>query len=96
MTRRKSTGDAALTLDAATGQPVPTPPAISSRAINLHNLEAIKREMGKVYRNMRQGQIESQDGTRLVYVLSQMAKVHEIAVLEKRLAALERESNEPS
>lgn len=48
--------------------------------------------MGKVYRDMRQGRIESQDGTRLVYVLSQMAKVHEIAVLEKRVEQLEREA----
>jgi hypothetical protein len=94
LTRRKPTGDATLTLDAATGQPVPTPPAISSKAINLHNLEAIKREMGKVYRDMRQGRIESQDGTRLVYVLGQMAKVHEIAVLEKRLAQLEKLAND--
>ena len=95
MTRRKSATDSALTLDAATGQPVPTPPA-AAKSISLHSLEALKREMGKVYRDMRQGRIDTQDGTRLVYVLSQMAKVHEIAVLEKRLTDLERLANEPN
>jgi hypothetical protein len=84
MPRKKSTLKAAEVSGVTTLTPIPTPP------INLHNLDAIRREMGRVYRDMRNRKIDSQDGTRLVYVLSQMAKVHEIAVLEKKLAELER------
>lgn len=83
MTRRNSTADAPETVDGAHLVPLPTPP------LNLHNLDAVRREMAKVYRDMRGRRIDSQDGTRLVYVLSQIAKVHEIAVVEKKLEALE-------
>jgi hypothetical protein len=58
-------------------------------------LEAVRREMARVYRDMRNRKIDSQEGTRLVYVLSQIAKVHEIAVLEKRLIELEKLTHEP-
>ncbi len=89
MTRgRKSTADEPETIDGATLLPVPTPP------INLHDLEAVRREMARVYRDMRGGRIDTQDGTRLVYVLGQIAKVHEIAVLEKRLTDLEKLTDE--
>lgn len=88
MNRRKSTADRPETIDGATLLPVPTPP------INLHDLEAVRREMARVYRDMRTRKIDSQDGTRLVYVLVQIAKVHEIAVLEKRLVALEALTHE--
>lgn len=84
MTRRKSTADLPETLDGAKLVPLPSPP------INLHNLEAVRREMCRVYRDMRNRRIDSQDGTRQVYVLSQIAKVHEIAVLEKKVAELEK------
>lgn len=87
--RAKSTVDRPETLDGTTLLPVPTPP------INLHDLEAVRREMARVYRDMRGRRIDSQDGTRLVYVLAQIAKVHEIAVLEKRLVELEKLTHEP-
>jgi len=45
--------------------------------------------MARVYRDMRGRLIESQDGTRLVYVLFQLGKLHEMADVEKRLNALE-------
>lgn len=90
MTRKNSTTNPPLTLEESTGKPIRIPP------INLHDLDSIRREMGKVYRDMRQRRIDPQDGTRLVYVLSQMAKVHEIAVLEKRLHELEKLTHEPS
>ena len=69
---------------------------LRSKAISLHNLEAIKREMRRVYCDVRSGLVDTQDGTRMVYILSQMAKIHEVAVLEKRVAQLEREPNEPN
>ena len=64
---------------------VPTP----SRRINLKTLSHVRREMAFVYREMRVGAIESQDGTRFVYVLAQIGKMVEQTDLERRVAQLE-------
>lgn len=88
MARNKTTTNSPLTLDASTGEPIPPPP--SDAPINLHDLDAVRREMGKVYRDMRNRKIDSQDGTRLVYALSQIAKLHELSELERRLKQLEK------
>lgn len=61
----------------------------SPRRINLKTLGQVRREMALVYRQMRAGAIESQDGTRYVYVLSQIGKMIEIDEIERRLCALE-------
>jgi hypothetical protein len=58
--------------------------------INLSSLDDVRLEMSKVYRGMKSGAIECQNGTRLVYVLGQIAKLHEITEVAARLAALER------
>lgn len=84
MTRPKSRTDPPLTLDATTLLPVRTPP------INLHDLDAVRREMARVYRDMRTTKIDSQDGTRLIYALAQIGKLHESADLEHRVGELER------
>jgi len=39
---------------------------------------------------MRHGRIEMQDGTRLTYVLTQIAKVIQVAELDARVEAVER------
>lgn len=57
--------------------------------VNLHDLESVRREMAKVYRDMRVGTISTQDGARLVYVLGEIRKMFEAVELEKRIAALE-------
>lgn len=57
--------------------------------INLNDLDGLRREMARVYRDMRGGRVPSQDGARLVYVLGELRKVFEVCDLEKRLAALE-------
>lgn len=57
--------------------------------LNLHNLEAIRREMTKVYRDMRTNVIDTQDGTRLVYVLGEVRKMFEVIDLERRINQLE-------
>ena len=64
-------------------QAMPTP------RINLASIEDLRREMGRVYREMRSGRIETQEGTRLVYVLSQIGKLAELYEIEKRISALE-------
>ena len=63
----------------------PPPP----RRICLRDMDAIRREMGRVYRDARCGQIESSGAARLVYMLAELRKTYEVSVLERRLAALE-------
>lgn len=61
--------------------------------INLNNLDGLRREMARVYRDMRGGRVPTQDGARLVYVLGELRRVFEVCDLEKRLAALEGEND---
>jgi len=55
----------------------------------LHTIDDLRLEMARVYRDMRSGRLESSDGTRLVYVLAQMAKLFELSAIEARINALE-------
>ena len=57
--------------------------------LNLHDVEAVRREMARVYRDMRGNRIASQDGARLVYVLGELRKMFEAVDFERRLTALE-------
>lgn len=57
--------------------------------INLSSTEDVRREMARVYRDSRLNKIPSSEGTRLVYMLSQILKAHEMFVLEKKLSELE-------
>lgn len=61
--------------------------------VNLHNLDAVRREMAKVYRDMRTNRIDSQDGARFVFVLSQIAKMFELCDLEQRIGRLEQQTD---
>lgn len=65
----------------------------SARFIRLSTIDEIHSEMRKVYRDMRTRKLPMQDGSRLVFVLSQMARVAEVIRVERRLdefqAALE-------
>ncbi len=64
------------------GDPLtPLPPA----KIDLRDAHAIRRELASVYRDMRGGRIETQDGTRLAYVLDLIRKSYETGVLQERL-----------
>jgi hypothetical protein len=67
----------------------PTPPP----KIDLRDAHAIRRELGAVYRDMRCGRIETQDGTRLAYVLDQVRKSYETGMLQDRIEAMERTIN---
>ena len=46
--------------------------------------------MAKVYRAMKRGKVPTQDGTRLVYVLSQIGRVIEVDQIGARVEAVER------
>jgi hypothetical protein len=63
---------------------------VSPAKVNLSNPEHIRQEMARVYREARGGKIESQDATRLIYMLAQIAKAYELGVIEQRLHALEQ------
>ena len=58
--------------------------------IDLYNPTEIRREMGKVYRDMRIGKIPAQDGTRLVYVLDMIRKAYETEILQERITLIEQ------
>ena len=75
------------TRDASASELVPTP-----RRINLDSVENVRREMARVYRDMRTGKIPSGEGTRLAFVLAQLGKLLETSVLEKRIEQLELEN----
>ena len=72
-------------IDGMTGAVTPATPKI-----NLSSLDDVRLEMSRVYREMRGRTLDSGEGARLVYVLQQLAKLHESVEIAKRLAALER------
>jgi hypothetical protein len=46
--------------------------------------------MAQVYTDVKRGRIDSQDGARRTYILSQVGKVIEMDEFERRIEALER------
>ena len=57
--------------------------------IDLHNANAIRRELSSVYRDMRNNEIDPSHGTKLAYVLELVRKSYETSVLEERLQLIE-------
>jgi hypothetical protein len=57
------------TVDGRTGKPEGTPPQIK-----LKTLDNVRQEMARVYRDARQGRIDTQEGSRLIYMLGQLSK----------------------
>lgn len=74
-----------VTIDGATLSVLPTP-----QTIHLKTADDVRLEMAKVYRDMRGARIDMADGTKLVYVLSQIAKVIETGEIQTRIEAVER------
>lgn len=72
------------TIDNQSGMVLPTPKGIKLKSIN-----DVRVEMARVYREMRGKVIESQDGTRLLYVLAAMGKLIELHEIEQRIQDLE-------
>lgn len=66
--------------------PNPTP---KKRRIALRSIEDARRELARVYRDMRAGRIHTADGSKLAYVLSLHADLVERGQLEARLTELE-------
>lgn len=58
--------------------------------IALHDANAIRREMGIVYRDARAGKIDPQDMTRFIYALDRMLRAYETCVLQVSLERHEK------
>lgn len=67
--------------------------AIPTPQLKLATIEDCRREMARVYRAARTGQTDTADASRLVYMLTSIAKMIEIGQLEQRLIALEEAQN---
>jgi pyruvate/2-oxoglutarate dehydrogenase complex dihydrolipoamide acyltransferase (E2) component len=88
MLAKHSDDNMPVSIDNESFEVVPTP----SR-IDLKTIDDIRLEMARVYREMRTNQIEAQQGTRLVYVLSAIGKLIELHEFEKRIELLEVKNN---
>lgn len=78
-------GSGSVTFDGASGELLPTP-----SDIKLRTADDVRLEMARVYRDMRQGRIDTADGTKLTYVLTGLLKAIETGIIESRMEALER------
>jgi len=58
--------------------------------IDLHDACAIRRELASVYRDARAGKIETQEATRLAYILDLLRRAYETSQLQDRIESLER------
>lgn len=82
MAKSKET-HAPATLDGKTLRVLPTP------QLKLATIDDCRREMARVYRDARLGDTDTAEASRLVYILSTLAKLIETSQLEQRIAALE-------
>jgi hypothetical protein len=64
------------------------------RGPELADLDSVRREMSRVYRECRRKKIRPEDGSRYVFMLGQIAKVLEVVQIERRLDALEHATPE--
>ncbi len=80
-----SDSDLPVIRDSASVPLLPTP----SR-VDLKTIDDVRLEMARVYREMRTGQIDTQDGTRLSFVLGQIGKLIQVNEIEQRMVALEK------
>lgn len=74
------------------GKPVVlTEHAVNIGRIELHDLRAVRKEMSKVYRAVRRGELSSAEGCRLTFMLSSIGRLIEASDIEQRLKALEEQ-----
>ena len=83
----KKTADYPVVHEGQLLRAVPTP------QLKLASLEDCRREMARVYRDARTGMTDTANASRLVYMLTPIAKMIEIGQLEQRLPILEEHSN---
>ena len=69
-------------------------PARPSPRLRLSTIRDCRRELARVYAEVRAGTLEPQTGTRLAYLLQAMVGMIRDGDLEQRIAALEAASKE--
>ncbi len=62
--------------------------------IPLRTADDVSRELARLYRQMKSGQIPTQDGSRLAYVLNLLRTAIETGELEKRINQLEQQAQD--
>jgi len=67
--------------------------AVPTPQLKLATIEDCRREMARVYRDARNSKTDTADASRLVYMLTSIAKMIEIGQLEQRIANLEGMKN---
>lgn len=75
-----------VTIDNTSGELQATP---RKKRVDLKTVDDLRLEMAQVYRAMKTGEIETSDGTKLVYVLGQLGRLIEAHEIEKRIELLE-------
>ncbi len=76
------------------GQVVPASPARKLPQMRLGTLREVRREMAKVYGEVRRLKLPSSEGTRLIYMLAQISTQIKDSELEERITKLEKIQDE--
>ena len=76
-------------IDGLTGEVEALPPFRARYRAKLDTVNDCKREMAKIYRECRTGDLDAIAGTKLVWILQAVAKCIESGDLEKRIELLE-------
>lgn len=74
----------------AGGEVLDPTPVNGMSKIRLNDAETIRIEMARLYKDMRLGRIDTQDGTRLAYVLDMVRKAHETCELQRRVEIIDQ------
>lgn len=82
----KGSGRSPLLVEGVGAEPAPMPRARR----DLRTLQQVRREMARCYRLVDRSLIPSDEGTRRIYMLAQIAKIIVQADFEARLLQLER------
>ena len=70
--------------------PESSAPSLPERLSRLDTVNRVRREMVKVYWQMKHGEIESPVGSRLIFALTAIGKCIEFETVEDRLDAIEQ------
>ena len=65
-------------------------PQERARRISLQTVDQVRVEMARVYREVRAAELAPDIGSKLIWMLVQLAKVNEVVTVERRLREIER------
>jgi len=74
--------------ETAKGTP-PRPPAPRGARAALSKMHHVRTELAAVYREARGGKLDTQEATRLTYMLQVLARIIEVSEIEMRIRAVE-------